>query len=141
MKGQEERENELESCHLREIELCSMGLMSMFQNPNGLPVRGAELKRQCEYFNESMECLRKFSENCLTDSQLGLVDLFTRNPSQTVGEFCETGSELRTNYTKHIACFREIQRKHQRPCLTDFQAGFEGIHKVNASLMLATACW
>lgn len=130
-----------ESCHLRELELCSMGILSIIQNPNGLPMKESEFKRQCEYFNESIQCFEKYSNHCMTKHQAALIDVFTRNPIKLAREFCQVESEFRMNYTKHIECFREIQNKYQRPCLTDFQAGFEGIHKMNASFRLTTACW
>lgn len=118
-----------------------MGLMSIFQNPNGLPMSEKDLKRQCEYFEESVQCFNKYSNNCLTASQSGVIDMFVRNPFHLVDDFCRSDSEFRANYTKHIECFREIQRKFQKSCMTDFQAGFEGIHKVNTSFRITTACW
>lgn len=129
------------SCHLRELELCSVGLFSIFQNPNGLPSSETDLKRQCEYFNESGQCFDDYAQTCLTSSQLPMLSMFTADLVDLGRQFCSQSSELRRNYTKHVACLREVQRKHQRPCLTDLQVGFEAIHKINHSLRLATSCW
>lgn len=130
-----------ESCHLRELELCSMGLVSIFQNPNGLPQTSGELKRQCEFFNESIRCHHRYSNHCLSSDQYEFMHLFAKNAFYVVEEFCSDNSELRANYTNHVECLREIQRKHQKNCLTDFQVGFEALHKLTAGDRLTTACW
>ena len=134
--------NELASCHFREFELCTVGIGSIFQNPNGLPASEAELKRQCQYLNESVECLADYSSQCMTETHMPLLRLFAEPAVELVKEFCgDLAGELRANYTKHVSCLREVQRKHQRQCVTDLQVGFEAIHKLNRSQVLQTACW
>lgn len=130
-----------DSCHLRELEICAIGGLSILQNPNGLPVREVELKRQCEFFNESVQCFEDFKGRCLHQLQVSVLDLFTSQLNGLAEQFCEPQSELRKNYTRHVACLRNIQRKFQRRCATDLQVGFEAIHKTSADLRLATACW
>ena len=138
--GQRKEFAGVNSCHWREFDLCSIGTASLFQNPNGLPQSDQELNRQCEYLNESLQCFEDFATKCLTETQMGLFQMFTSSPLQMMTDFCQANSTLRTNYTKHVQCLRDIQRTHQRPCLTDFQVGFESIHKTNISVRLQTAC-
>lgn len=129
------------SCHGRELELCALGISSIFQNPNGLPADAVELKRQCDYFNESAQCLDEYGQRCLTSVQLPLVAMFAGDLADLGRQFCSQDSDLRRNYTKHVACLRQVQHDYQRPCLTDLQVGFEAIHKIEHSLRFATTCW
>uniref|UniRef100_A0A6G1SDH8 Uncharacterized protein n=1 Tax=Aceria tosichella TaxID=561515 RepID=A0A6G1SDH8_9ACAR len=129
-----------DSCHLRELELCAMGVMSIFQNPNGLPMSQIDMTRQCEYLNESVQCFDDYSHRCLSANQARIANMFTGNVIQLARDFCRDDSELRRNYTKHVSCFREVQRDHQRHCMTDFQVGFEGIHKMATAKRLPLAC-
>lgn len=113
----------------------------MFQNPNGIPVSQIELKRQCEYLNESMDCFEEYSDNCLTKLQGSLFNLFAHDIDSTQKEFCDENSQLRRNYTKLAPCFRNVQRKHQFECINDLQAGFESIHKLSIGNRMSTLCW
>lgn len=128
-------------CHMRELELCSIGTASIFQNPNGLPANGAELKRQCEFLEESADCFDDYAERCLTGQQSMLVSFLKASPVELSRAFCTNGSYVNVKYLKHVTCYREIQTKHQRECLLDLQVGLEGIHKLEHSLRLPTACW
>jgi hypothetical protein len=139
--GVETRRSVIESCHLRELELCTMGVMAIFQNPNGLPMSKTEMDRQCEYLRESLQCFDDYNQNCLSTNQFKTVEMFTGSAIQLARDFCQDDSDLRRNYTKYVSCFREVQRNHQRHCMTDFQVGFEGIHKLGHSKRLALACW
>lgn len=129
-----------ESCHLRELELCTVGAASMFQNPNGIPLSQKEIKRQCEYLSESTDCYQDYTNLCMTKIQSGIFQMFGRDIKLLQEDFCDDKSDLRKNYTKFGPCLREIQQKYQRVCISDLQAGFEGIHKVNTTSRLPTTC-
>lgn len=131
----------IESCHLRELELCAVGAAAMFQNPNGVPISQTELKRQCEYLNESIDCFEDYADNCLTKLQGSMLSLFGHDIGTIQREFCDESTQLRQNYTKLAPCLRNIQRKYQFECVSDLQAGFESIHKLNISTRLSTLCW
>lgn len=129
------------SCHLRELEICLVGVGSLLQNPNGLPANEADMKRQCEFLNESSDCFENYAQRCLTNVQSSVASLVSSPLFELKRDFCQQGSEFRTNYLKNANCLRDVQQKYQTQCATDFQVGFEGIHKMNHSMRLATACW
>lgn len=101
----------------------------------------AEMTRQCEFLKESVKCFDDYNQRCLADNTVKIINMFTGGAIQMAKDFCREDSDLRRNYTKHVSCFREIQRDHQRHCMTDFQVGFEAIHKLQFSKRLALACW
>lgn len=133
--------SEVESCHLRELELCVIGAVSMIQNPNGIPVTETEIIRQCELMKESCDCFTAYADHCLTKSQASMARFVLRDLFKLEKEFCNNGSELRENYLKHANCLKDVQKKYQKACLKDFQVGFEGIHKVDRTMHLPIACW
>lgn len=140
--GEIERKGGVASCHLRELELCSLGTVSMFQNPNGIPVApGAEFNRQCEYLQESSECFQDYRDNCMTKMAANLVQPIMRDLGKFEDEFCTNGTQIYATYMKHASCFRDVQKKHQRPCFADLQVGFEAIHKIQPETRMPTACW
>lgn len=132
---------EISSCHLREVELCLVGAGSLFQNPNGLPIGGKEMMRQCELLNEAVDCYEDYKQLCLSETQGSLADWLAGDLFLVERELCSNGTELNTKYLKHAPCLRQAQKKLQRLCMLDLQAGFEGIHKVEPSLRLPSACW
>lgn len=132
-----------QSCHMREIELCAVGALSLVQSPTGLPVTEPEIKRQCGYLNETTACFESYIDLCFNENGMlkPLVDMFAGDLITLKNEFCDVNSEFHKNYTKHAKCFRSIQTKHQQECMQDFQVGFEGIHKVSIGQRLSTTCW
>lgn len=139
--GEIERKGGVASCHLRELELCMLGTISMFQNPNGIPIASAEFNRQCEYLQESCECFQDYRDNCMTKLQAGLLEPFVRDLGEFEDEFCTNGTKTNSIYMKHAACLRGVQKKFQRSCVADMQVGFESIHKIAHNMRLPTACW
>lgn len=131
-----------ESCHMRELELCGIGVAAMFQNPNGIPISGLEFERQCEYLGESVDCFNDYADKCFTQIQLGLFKLITNDLERFQEDLCNNGTELRLNYNKHAPCLRQVQRKHQHLCVTDLQVGLESIHKMDiGETRLTLFCW
>lgn len=130
-----------DSCHLRELEVCLVGVGSLLQNPNGLPANEEEMKRQCDFLDESGKCFEDYAQRCLTNGLYQIANLVSGPVFGMGHEFCRKGTELWNAYMKNADCLREVQRKHQTRCATDFQVGFESIHKMNLSIRLPTACW
>lgn len=133
----------VQSCHLRELELCTVGALSIVQSPTGLPVTELEIKRQCGLFNESAACFESYVDLCITDNGLmkHFLEMFAVDLIKLKSEFCDVSSEWHKNYTEHAKCLRSVQRKYQQECTQDFQVGFEGIHKVTLGQRMATGCW
>lgn len=141
VSAQIERKNGIASCHFRELELCMLGSVSMFQNPKGIPIQQSEFKRQCEYLHESGHCFEDYRDNCMTKLQSSLVDMFATDFINFERDFCTNGTKPNTIYMKHANCFHQVQKKHQRPCLSNLQVGFEAIHKIPHNLRMPTSCW
>lgn len=129
------------SCHLRELEVCLVGVATLLQNPNGLPANEEDMKRQCESLNESATCFEDYAQRCLTNTQSAIATLVSGSVLDLKNEFCRKGTELYKSYLKEATCLRDVQRKYQTSCVTDFQVGFENIHKMDRSIRLPTACW
>lgn len=130
-----------ESCHLRELEICVLGFASVLQNPNGIPVSEQEFKRHCEYMRESSDCFHSYANRCFTPNAILMSHMFSDELAKLENDFCTNGTELRTKYMKNAPCLRQVQRKHQRKCATDFQVGFQRINKIDTALQLTTFCW
>lgn len=77
----------------------------------------------------------------MTKEQDSVISLFMKDLSSLGDDFCDEKSEMRKNYTKFAPCLRSVQQKYQRDCVTDLQAGFESIHKLNYKVRLPTVCW
>lgn len=135
------KSSEIESCHLRELELCVVGAVSILQNPNGIPTTEIEINRHCELIMESSDCFHSYADRCLTKLQDSLANFVFKDLFKLEKDFCTNGTELRQDYLKHASCLREVQKKYQKVCLKDFQVGFERIHKLDRGLRLSTACW
>lgn len=131
----------LDSCHLRELDICVIGIASILQNPNGLPVDQAQIERQCEYMRETADCFGQYASKCMTERQASLLAMFSGQFMRIQDEMCRNETSIRRDYIKKATCLRDVQRKHQRACASDLQAGFAWIHKVNRSTKLSTACW
>lgn len=99
------------------------------------------MERQCEFLQETSGCVTDYATKCLTPTQGSLVSLFSSDYMELEKDICNNSTDLRQDYMKKATCLREIQRKHQRGCMSDLQKGFESIHKTNISLRLDTACW
>lgn len=128
-------------CHLRELDICIVGAASLLQNPNGLPISQAEIERQCEYMQESTDCFSNYASKCMTERQGMLLAWFSSDFMQVQKDMCSNETAIRQDYVKKATCLREVQRKHQRACASDLQAGFASLHKLNRTTRWPTSCW
>lgn len=131
------------SCHMRELSLCTISALSMFQNPNGLPVKQAEIERQCDMFEEATSCYADYGDRCMTGRQASLISLLLVGPAMELEKyFCDSASNFRASYVRAASCFRELQKKKQNTCLRQLQAGLERMAaKANHSSLLSFGCW
>lgn len=50
-----------QSCHLRELDLCSATLLLFNQNPSGVATTDNELDKQCGFLGEAQQCFKNFT--------------------------------------------------------------------------------
>lgn len=115
---------EIQSCHLREFDLCMTSAVVFVQQPQGTKVTEAEIEKQCNLFRETEQCIEEFTNLCMTPIQDALVDFMSGGVLKYMRDYCKKGSELRKTYLKHGECVQK-QRKNMNRCLIDFQAAVE----------------
>ncbi|CAL1276261.1 unnamed protein product [Larinioides sclopetarius] len=94
-----------QACHLREVDLCVAIGMFHYQS-NGIPSDDEKVTEWCETMQEVTQCMGNFTDKCMSPLQKELVGLLTG--SDEVGkEFCQPGSEIRTNYLAHAECLAD----------------------------------
>lgn len=114
----------VESCHLREFDLCMTSAIVFIQQPQGAKVSEAEIEKQCGLFKETEDCLANFEANCMTKGQHQLIDFASGGVLKYMKDYCKKGSDTRKLYLKHGDCVNK-QRKQANKCLIDFQAAIE----------------
>lgn len=115
---------ELQSCHLREFDLCMTSAVVFVQQPAGPKVSEAEIDKQCKLFNDTENCLDDFTDQCMSPMQDALVDFMSGGVLKYMRDYCQKGSETHKAYLKHGECVQK-QRKPMNKCLLDFQAAVE----------------
>ena len=84
----------------------------------------ADLDRQCNFVQETEECIQDYVEDCMPEMLRLLMDDFLNGTSRLREDFCTPGSNLRTSFITHGACMDTLTL---RPCLTDLKNNFEVI--------------
>jgi len=128
-----------QSCHLRELDLCSATLLLFNQNPSGVATTDNELDKQCGFLGEAQQCFKNFTQRCTTPLQRELIAFGTEGSMELFKEFCNRGTKIRTDYLKHAPCLGQTQPDQKR-CLNDVQVGLERISTAKFSDRISTAC-
>ncbi|XP_003740004.1 uncharacterized protein LOC100897433 [Galendromus occidentalis] len=128
-----------QSCHLRELDLCSATLLLFNQNPSGVATTDNELDKQCGFLGEAQQCFKNFTNRCATPLQRELMSFATEGSNELLKEFCERGSKIRVDYLKHAPCLGQTQ-PDQKKCLNDVQVGLERITAAKYTQRIPTAC-
>lgn len=116
--------NEVQSCHLREFDLCLTSAIVFIQQPQGSKVNEAEIEKQCKLFNDTENCLDDFTDQCMTPMQNSMVEFMNGGLIKYMSDYCQKGSDTHKAYLKHGECVQK-QRKQMNKCLVDFQAAVE----------------
>lgn len=132
-------EQQQQTCHLRELDLCLSSLTVFFQS-NQHPITNSEINRQCKVLLETETCLSNYTSRCMTDSQSQLVDMFAEGGLDTIRELCKPQSKIRSNYLKYGDCING-QHKGQRSCMRDFQVSLEKAVDIDWQERLKLGCW
>lgn len=132
-------EEQQQTCHLRELDLCLSSLTVFFQH-NQHPITNSEISRQCKILMETETCLSNFTNRCMTDNQSELVDMIAEGGLETIRELCKPQSKTRSSYLKHGDCING-QHKAQRVCMRDFQVSLEKAVDINWQDRLKLGCW
>jgi len=128
-----------QTCHLRELDLCSATLLLFNQNPSGVATTDAELDKQCAFLGEAQQCFANFTRRCATPLQRELVAFASEGSGQLFKEFCSRSSKIRKDYLRHAPCLGQTQADQKR-CLNDVQLGLERISTVRFADRVSTAC-
>lgn len=139
-RNRDTSEQELQTCHLRELDLCLAPIAVFTQSSNSQPVSNQEINRQCKIMLETEVCLKNFTQRCLTGSQGQFLYMFADGGLDLVRELCRPGSSLRTSYLKHGDCING-QQKAQRVCMRDFQVSLERAVDIDWQSRLKLGCW
>lgn len=113
------------NCHLRELDLCAASLVVFMQAPSGLATSENEINKQCTHIKEADQCFDNYSRRCLTPMQRQLATLASNSTAQLANDYCTRNSTFRIRYLKHANCLNQVQKKEQKGCMRDVQAGLE----------------
>lgn len=134
-------EDQSNSCHMREIDLCLAPFAVFTQNSNPEAVTNNEINKQCKMLNEVEGCLSNFTTKCMSEQQESLFEMVTGGGLETIKQLCnKTSSDLRKNYLKHGNCINS-QSKGHKTCLRNFQAALEKAADIEWQERLKLACW
>lgn len=128
-----------QSCHLRELDLCSATLLLFNQNPSGVATTDNELDKQCGFLKEAQGCFSNFTSRCTTPLQRELLAFGTEGSNELFKEFCTKGTKIRLEYLKHAPCLGQTQPDQKR-CLNDVQTGLEKISEAKFNDRISTGC-
>lgn len=125
-----------DSCHLRELDLCSASVAGM----KGVPVNEEEVDKFCGYANEAFECFTSYTDKCMTPLQKELVAYAMGDGHKaTADKFCTHGNDLRTNYLKQAPCLAKAHTAG-KSCAVDGQVALEKIEEAAFQDKVTVAC-
>lgn len=113
------------NCHLRELDLCAASLVVFLQAPGGLATSELEVNKQCTHIKEADQCFNNYIRRCMTPMQRQLTTLASNSTAQLASDYCTRNSAFRVQYLKHANCLNQVQKKEQKGCMRDLQAGLE----------------
>ncbi|KAF8767662.1 hypothetical protein HNY73_020584 [Argiope bruennichi] len=104
-----------QSCHLREVDLCVATMIFHYQG-SGVPVDESGVESLCESIDETTQCLRNFTNKCMTPVQREVLQLIAEGSEATVKDFCTPGSEVRVKFLKHAKSLKPNSTKSGTLC-------------------------
>ncbi|XP_035232589.1 uncharacterized protein LOC118204368 [Stegodyphus dumicola] len=129
-----------QSCHLREVDLCVATMIFHYQG-SGVPTDESGVAQLCESIDETSQCLRNFTNKCMTPVQREVLELVTEGSQKTVNDFCSPGSELRAKFLKHAKCLGEVHGDDtMRDCMVDMQVAVETVTTTKFDKRIGTLC-
>uniref|UniRef100_A0A2L2YUC2 Secreted protein n=1 Tax=Parasteatoda tepidariorum TaxID=114398 RepID=A0A2L2YUC2_PARTP len=129
-----------QSCHLREVDLCIATMIFHYQG-SGIPTDESGVSQLCESIDETSQCLRNFTNKCMTPVQREVLNLVAEGSEATVKDFCTQGSELRAKYLRHSRCLGEVHAEDQmRDCMVDMQVTVETVTTTKFDKRVGTLC-
>ncbi|GBM87138.1 hypothetical protein AVEN_247009-1 [Araneus ventricosus] len=129
-----------QSCHLREVDLCIATMIFHYQG-SGVPVDESSVESLCESIDETTQCLRNFTNKCMTPVQREVLQLVSEGSEATVKDFCTKGSEVRVKFLKHAKCLGEVHADDSmRECMVGMQLAIEKVTETQFDKRVGTLC-
>jgi len=118
-----------QACHLREVDLCVAIGMFHYQS-NGIPPDEEKVDEWCETMQEVRDCMGNFSMKCMSPLQRELMGLMSGSDEIAL-EFCQQGSDVRSNYLEHAECLAEGSETDEfKNHMKDIQVVIENMFEV-----------
>ncbi|XP_022247643.1 uncharacterized protein LOC106464231 isoform X2 [Limulus polyphemus] len=125
------------SCHLNELDICVATLF--FSQKEGFAETENELNRQCSFIQETQQCLKNYTQLCMTSVQRDLLDFVGEGTDLLVKEYCSNGTDIRRRYLEKSSCLNEAT-KNLSLCLNDLQVGLDTIGVATFDKRVPTTC-
>ncbi|KFM78498.1 hypothetical protein X975_19975, partial [Stegodyphus mimosarum] len=102
------------NCHLEKLTACGDPLAE-FRKEMGqsFPTTEDQVKKFCEDMEKAQKCAEDYQNKCMTPMQLETMGFLMEGSITVYKDFCQEGSQLRTEYLKHAKCMDEASKTEE----------------------------